>query len=153
LVKLFAFEEDFSLYDRLLEKGIRIKRVLPCDTAALQEFIRDNFSKTWAYEVLPAIARGSCFVAVRGRDIVGFGCTEATARSFVGPCGTLDEVRGLGIYRALCQRCFRYLIEHGYKYAIVGLASHQVRSVHRDLADGQPIERSRGSYDDLLMRL
>ena len=153
LVKLFSFKEDHSLYDRLAEKGIRIKRVMPCDITPVQAFIRENFSGSWADEALPSILSGCCFIAVREKKILAFGCGEATANAYVGPCGTLEEARGLGLYRALCQRIFRYLIEHGYKYAFIGMAAPEVRGIHRDLADGEQIERSRGAYDDLLVRV
>lgn len=152
LVKLFQFKEDFSLYDRLLEKGIRIKRVLPCDITPVQKFIEENFSRSWADEALPAIMKGSCFIAVREKEILAFGCVDATARAFIGPCGTREDARGLGLYRALSQRCYRYLIEHGYQYAIVGMAAYTVRGIHRDLGDATVIEGSRGSYDNLLVR-
>ena len=152
LVKLYTFKEDFGLYDRLLEKGIKIKRALACDTPEVKKFVSDNFSGKWADEAVPAIMKGSCFIAVHGRDIIAFGCADATARAYIGPGGTLEEYGGLGLYRALIQRCYRYLIEHGYKYAIVGMASYKVRGVHKDLGDGEPIEGSRGAYDDLLIR-
>lgn len=153
LVRLNSFKEDHSLYDRLLEQGIRIKRVMSCDITPVQEFIRDNFSKGWADEVLPAILNGSCFIAVRGREILAFGCAEATAKGFIGPAGTLAEVRRMGISRAIFQRCFRYLIEQGYKYAVVGMAEIPVRNMMKKMADAEPIERSRCSYDDLLVRV
>ena len=152
LVKLFKFKEDFSLYDRLLEKGIRIKRALPCDITPVQKFIEENFSRGWADEALPAIMKGSCFIAVREKEILAFGCVDATARAFIGPCGTREDARGLGLYRALSQRCYRYLIEHGFQYAIVGMAAYTVRGIHRELGDATVIEGSRGSYDNLLVR-
>ena len=136
----------------LLEKGIRIKRTLPCDITPVQKFIEENFSRGWADEALPAIMKGSCFIAVREKEILAFGCVDATARAFIGPCGTREDARGLGLYRALSQRCYRYLIEHGYQYAIVGMAAYTVRGIHRDLGDATVIEGSRGSYDNLLVR-
>ena len=152
LVKLFYFKEDYSLYDRLEEKGIRIKRAISCDITPIQKFIEENFSKSWADEALPAIINGSCFIAVQGTKIVAFGCADATANAYIGPCGTAKEARGMGLYRALAQRCYRYLIEQGYRYGIVGMAAPTVLGIHRDLGDAMVIERSRGAYDDLLIR-
>ena len=152
LVKLFKFKEDYSLYDRLLGKGIRIKRVTPCDVTPVQNFIEENFSRGWADEALPAIMSGSCFIAVRGKEILAFACADAIARSYIGPCGTREDARGLGLYRALSQRCYRFLIEHGYQYAIVSKAPYTVRGIHRDLGDATIIEGSRGAYDNLLER-
>ena len=58
LVRLNSFKEDYGLYDRLLEQGIRIKRVMSCDIGPVQDFIRNNFAGGWADEVLPAILNG-----------------------------------------------------------------------------------------------
>jgi LmbE family N-acetylglucosaminyl deacetylase len=153
LVRLNSFKEDYGLYDRLLEQGIRIKRVMSCDIGPVQDFIRNNFAGGWADEVLPAILNGSCFIAVRGREIVAFGCADATAKGYVGPAGTLEEVRRMGISRAIFQRCFRYLIEQGYKYAIVGMPADPIKNMMVKMADANPIERSRCAYDDLLVRV
>ena len=83
---------------------------------------------------------------------MAFGCAEATAKAYIGPCGTLKEARGMGLYRALSQRCYRHLAEQGYRYAIVGMAAPTVLKIHQDLGDAQIIERSRGAYDNLLIR-
>ena len=152
LVKLFAFKEDFSLYDRLLEKGIRIKCAMPCDITPIHDFIEKNFTRGWADEALPAIMKRSCYIAVQGKEILAFGCAEATAKCYIEPCGTAEKARGLGLYRALSQRCYRHLIEQGYMYAIVGMAAPTVIGIHRDLGDAMVIERSRGAYNDLLVR-
>lgn len=37
-------------------------------------------------------------------------------------------------------------------YAIIGMAAPTVIGIHRDLGDAMKIERSRGAYDDLLVR-
>ena len=152
LVKLFAFKEDYGLYERLEEKGIRIKTVIPCDITPVYDFIKENFSRGWADEALPAMMSGTCYIAVKGKKIIAFGCAEATAKAYIGPCGTSVEARGMGLYRALSQRCYRHLIEQGYKYAIVGMAAPTVWKIHKDLGDAQRIERSRGAYDNLLVR-
>ena len=152
LVKLFEFKEDYSLYDRLLEKGIRIKTVIPCDITPVYDFIKDNFSRGWADEALPAMMNGTCYIAVKGKQIVAFGCAEATAKAYIGPCGTAVEARGMGLYRALSQRCYRHLIEQGYRYAIVGMAAPTVIGIHKDLGDAIVIQNSRGAYNNLLVR-
>ncbi len=153
LVKLNSFKEDNSLYDRLLEQGIRIKRAMSCDTTHVQEFIRDNFGRSWADEVMPSIINGGCFIAVRGKEIVAFACAEATAKGFVGPGGTLPQFRRMGICRALFQRCLRYMLEHGYKYAVIGMPDKVIRNMAYKVTDAEPIKRSRCSYDDLLSRV
>jgi|GEM_PF-373553 len=153
LMKLHRFKEDFSLYEKLEEQGIRIKRVIPCDINEVHSHIGDNFSKKWADEALPAMMNGTCYIAVKGRKIIAFGCGDATAPAYIGPCGTLEEARGLGLYRALVSRILRQMKEKGYRYAIVGMAAPGVVKILKDLADGQEIEGSRGAYDDLLIRL
>ena len=152
LLKLFRFKEDHSLYEKLEEQGIRIKCVMSCDITPVYEFIRDNFARAWADEALPSMLEGGCYIAVKDKKILAFGCAEATGKNFFGPCGTLKEAQGLGLYRAIAQRAFRHLKEKGYRYAISGMTAPRVRSTLRDLADAQDIERSEGSYDDLLMR-
>ena len=153
LMKLHKFKEDFGLYERLEEQGIRIKCVIPCDITPVYEFIKENFTRAWADEALPAMMNGSCYIAVKGRKIIAFGCGEATAKCYMGPSGTLEEARGLGIYRAIVQRILRQMKEKGYRYAIAGMAGPAVKNILRDLADGQEIIDSKGAYDDLLIRL
>ncbi|MBQ6318874.1 MAG: PIG-L family deacetylase [Lachnospiraceae bacterium] len=150
LIKLNSFKEDHGIYDRLLEQGIQIKRAMPCDLAPLQEFIRDNFGKSWADEILPAVINGSCFIAVRDKKIVGFNCAQATAKGFVGPAGTLSSVRRMGIHRALLQRCLRYMIEHNYRYAVAGMPTDFVFDLINQVADVQVISNSSSSYMDLI---
>jgi LmbE family N-acetylglucosaminyl deacetylase len=153
LMKLHKFKEDFGLYERLEEQGIRIKCVIPCDITPVHDFIEENFTKAWADEALPAMMNGTCYIAVKGRKIIAFGCGDATAKCYVGPCGTLEEARGLGLYRAIVQRILRQIKEKGYRYAIVGMAAPAVKGILKDLADGQDIIDSKGSYDDLLIRI
>ena len=150
--KLYEFNEDFGLYERLKEQGISIKCVMPCDITPVYDFIKDNFARAWADEALPAMISGGCYIAVRDRKILAFGCAEATGKNYAGPCGTLKDARGLGLYRAIMQRVLRHMKEKGYRYAIGGMVIPEVKNTLKSIAPFVEIEGSRGSYDDLLSR-
>ncbi len=150
LIKLNTFKEDYGLYDRLLEQGIRIKRVMPCDLGPLQEFVRENFADSWADEILPAVINGSCFIAERDRKILAFGCAEATAKGYLGPAGTLPGVRRTGICKALLQRSLRYMIEQNYRYAVAGMPIDPIWDMVNQVADAEVIKDSSCAYMDKL---
>ena len=62
----------------------------------------------------------SCFIATRGKEILGYACYDATAPDFFGPTSVLDTERGKGIGRALLLRCLAAMRAEGYGYAIIG---------------------------------
>ena len=152
IIKLYTLREDPSLEDSLKEKGIRIKRVMPADYLQVLKFIRDSFHPAWASEALAAMTNGACFVAVRDKKLLAFGCAGANAPDYAGPGGTIPEARGLGINRALVQKSFRYLKDQGFRYAVSGSVSpDEIRIVER-VADVIVVEGSKGAYDDLIRR-
>lgn len=125
LVKLYDLKDDPNLYVRLLEDGVRIIRVLPPDCGKVVDFVRRNFSDGWANECRASFFNHpmSCYIAVRGKEIVGFACYDATAKDFFGPTGVLESERGKGIGKALLLKCLFSMKEEGYAYAIIGWVS------------------------------
>ena len=60
------------------------------------------------------------FVAVRGRQLVGFGCHGVNRRSWFGPLGTAPGERSGGIGEALLRRCLDDLAAAGVQQAEIG---------------------------------
>ena len=104
--------------------GIVIRRAQPFEITRVRSFIEDNFSVAWADEVSVGFACKpvSIYLAIVERNIVGFGAYECTRRSFFGPTGVSENMRGRGIGKALLLACLWGLRELGYVYAIIGHA-------------------------------
>lgn len=62
----------------------------------------------------------TCYIATRGKQILGYACYNATAPDFFGPTAVAEAERGKGIGRALLLRSLASLREEGYGYAIIG---------------------------------
>jgi ribosomal protein S18 acetylase RimI-like enzyme len=124
LVRLYDLQEDKSLFDKLASEGISIKRALPPDRYEILEFIKKNFTagKAWAGECEVALSRipVSCYIAVKNKEIVGFGCYDATAKGYFGPTGVIESCRNKGIGKALLVKCLVSMREDGYGYGIIG---------------------------------
>ena len=85
------------------------------------DWIGKTFEPAWAVEAEIAFTRQpvSCFLALKGTQILGFACHEATCRNFFGPTGVTDAARGLGIGRALLLEALWDQGNQGYAYAII----------------------------------
>ena len=101
---------------------VRILRALPPDRERILSWVRERFGPGWAGECAVALSAqpGTCFVAQRAGQIVGFACYDATARGFFGPIGVEKDQRGSGIGRELLIRCLGAMEEAGYGYAVIG---------------------------------
>ena len=148
LIKLYSLKDDPEVFRRIEENGLKIKRVIPMDTTKVYEFIRDKFAQAWADECLPSIINGDCYVAVRGREIVGFQTVETPAKGLVGPIGVLPEERRNGIARALSLNGLKAMRAKGYKYAVAGMTHPRSVPMLKSIADIVLIPDSSGSYDD-----
>lgn len=62
----------------------------------------------------------SMYIAVRGREILGYACYDATAPDFFGPTRVSVEEQGKGIGRELLLACLESMREEGYAYAVIG---------------------------------
>ncbi len=122
LVKLYPLPQDAALVKTLREKGVVIKKALAPDMGKVIEFTKAHGHPGWADEIAVAFARQpvGCYIAVKERRIIGFGCYEATARGFFGPTLVAQSERRQGIGKALLLACLSSLREMGYAYAIIG---------------------------------
>ncbi len=122
LVKLYPLPQDAALTESLRTKGIAIKKALAPDRSKVIAFVRGQGHDSWADEIEAAFANQpvSCYIAVKEKRIIGFGCYEATARGFFGPTLVMEQERRQGIGKALLLACLFSLREMGYAYAIIG---------------------------------
>lgn len=103
-------------------EGVQIRRALPPDKFRIVEWVRAHSGPNAAGEcdVCFAHAPVSCFIATRGKDILGYACYDATAPDFFGPTRVLDEEQGKGIGKALLLHCLHAMRAEGYVYAVIG---------------------------------
>jgi GNAT superfamily N-acetyltransferase len=116
-----------SLEPLLLEmdtSGIVIRRARPFEIAPVRSFIENNFSLAWADEVSVGFASKpvSVYIATMDQAIAGFAAYECTRRSFFGPMGVAENLRGRDIGKALLLASLWGLRELGYVYGIIGRA-------------------------------
>lgn len=132
-------------------EGVQIRRALPPDKLRIVEWVRTHSGPSAAGEcdVCFAHAPVSCFIATRGKDILGYACYDATAPDFFGPTRMLDEEQGKGIGKALLLRCLHAMRAEGYVYAIIGGVGPQ--DFYRKTVNATLIEDSTpGIYADFL---
>lgn len=122
LVKLYNTVENNKLITDLNEKGIEIKRALSPNKHLILEYIKNTYGEGWASECDVAFSNKpiSCFIAVKDKTIIGFGCYDATAPNYFGPMGVSEEFRGMGIGKVILNKCLLSMKDDGYGYAIIG---------------------------------
>ncbi len=103
-------------------EDVKIKRAFIGDKEAILEFVRENFQKSWVYEVEYALMQspGKCFIATENGKILGFACYDAAAKGFFGPIGVLSSERKRKLGKVLLLRTLEAMKEFGYGYAIIG---------------------------------
>lgn len=108
----------------LAEAKIIVRRAQPFELTPVHTFIEREFQRSWADEVSVGFANKpvSIFIATREDAIVGFAAYECTRRSFFGPTGVVDDVRGRGVGKALLLAGLWGLRDLGYVYGIIGHA-------------------------------
>lgn len=121
IVKLYNLEDSYD-FPKLKENNINIIRPLSPDNEAVLNFIKTNFSASWASETAVALNQpfATCFIAVKDKKIIGFAAFEATGKAFFGPTGVDPTYRGLGVGTALLLKSLLGLRDLGYTYAIIG---------------------------------
>ena len=152
LVKLYDLPDTTALEARVASNGIRIKRAISGDKRAIVEFVRQNFPESWANECEVAFSflPARCFIAVKGKEIVGFACYEVVVRNYFGPTGVLPEHRGAGAGALLLTRALHAMRDDGYAYCIIGWAEEAVKFYER-WANAVVIPDSfPGAYKDIL---
>lgn len=122
LVKLYDLHQYDDGLAALEKEGVTIKSVMAPNLTPVRDWITQHFSLGWADEATNAILStpSRCFVAVRGTQILGFACYDATARAFFGPTGVDENERGKGIGKALLMHTLRAMYGEGYVYAVIG---------------------------------
>jgi len=122
LVKLYDLPDSTQLIVNLRACGIKIRRSLSPEKHLVVDWIRKEFSQSWANQCEIAFTNKppSCFIAVENETVVGFACHDATCKNFFGPTGVSESARGRGIGRALLFASLHAMAEQGYAYAIIG---------------------------------
>lgn len=122
LVKLYTLPPIAPVLDDQTARGIVIRRALPPEKHLVLPWIEERFSQYWVSETDRAFSQTpvSCFLAVEGEQLLGFGCYDATAKGFFGPTGVSEEARGKGTGKALLLACLHDMQAQGYGYAIIG---------------------------------
>ncbi len=103
---------------------IIVRRAQPFEITPALEFIEREFSVAWADEISVGFANKpvSVYLAIAEEEIVGFAAYECTRRSFFGPTGIAEGMRGRGIGKTLLLASLWGLREMGYVYGIIGRA-------------------------------
>lgn len=103
------------------DNGLSIRRALSPDREKTLAFVRAHWSG-WESECACAFAQQppTCFLALRGKELAGFACYDATARGYFGPIGVCPEHKGGGVGRRLLYAALAAMREEGYGYAVIG---------------------------------
>lgn len=121
LVRLYDLPEVASTA-KVEAAGIVIRRALPPERHVVTDWVLKHFYPAWVSEVETAMSQHpvTCWLAVKGADLLGFACHDATAKGFFGPTGVDDAARGQGVGEALLFATLRGMREAGYGYAVIG---------------------------------
>ena len=142
LVKLY--ELDFSEFQKeKYGKVVSIIRALSPDKSKVLKFVKDNFNENWVNECEKAFSNNpiSCFIAVKEKNVIGFGCYDATARGFFGPTGIREDYRNNGIGKNILMSCLLDMWDHDYGYAIIGWANN-AKGFYEKTVHAKEIENS-----------
>lgn len=124
LVKLYELKDDSHFMAEMEKKGVLIRKPMGPEKALVVNWVREQFGEGWASETDTALGNrpGSCFIAITGEQLVGFGCYDATYLGFFGPTGVAESQRGRGVGKALLLACLFDMKSKGYAYAVIGSA-------------------------------
>lgn len=150
LVKLYELPEDAALAAPK-DESVQIRRAMAPDKLRVMEWVKEHSGRSAAGECDVCFSHTpiSCFLATRGKQILGYACYDATAPDFFGPTRVLDEEQGGGIGKALLLRSLAAMRAEGYAYAIIGGVGPQefyVKCVGATLIPGS----TPGVYRDFL---
>ncbi len=100
---------------------IRIKRAMICDMPRILQWVREELdSASWVPECEKAILQGTCFIAAKDGEILGFSCYDSTALDYFGPIGVAKGSRDTGVGKILLLKTLHAMREKGYAYAVIG---------------------------------
>ena len=122
MIKLYELEDDWRFLSKQQVLGIRLRKPIGPEKHGIIAWVADHFGAGWASETDVALCNkpGTCFVAVKDTNIIGFACYDATALGFFGPIGVVKSHRRKGTGTALMTACLLDMKLKGYGYAIVG---------------------------------
>lgn len=125
LCSLLHLPKMDPVLEKLRAQGVTIRRPNPWEQTKLREFVVKHFSQGWADEISVAFSHQpvTCFIALQGKEIVGFAGYECTRRNFFGPTGVAPEHERRGIGKALLLAALHGLQDLGYVYGVIGSAS------------------------------
>ena len=153
LVKLYPLPTAPGLEESLRAKGVTIKKALAPDMSKIIAFTEENGHPGWADEIRVCFANqpASCYIAVKDKQIVGFGCYESTARGFFGPTLVAESARRQGIGKLLLLKCLESLRELGYAYAFIGWPAEDAIHFYQVATGGMMIpDEGHGVYSRLI---
>ena len=153
LVKLYNIPYSHDIEENLSKSGIRIKKALAPDRSRIIAFSRTCAKDDYSDEVQAAFSNNpiTCYIATRGKEIMGFACYEATARNFFGPMAVLESKRKKGVGKALLLKALESMRELGYAYAIIGWPANSAVSFYKKCVDAIMIdEKSPGVYKRMI---
>ena len=121
LVKLYELPPAAPGAASLRAEGIVCRRAESFERSTTLAFVKAHFPH-WGDELLGSYAHlpPTVFVAMRGAELLGFACYNATRPNYFGPTGVLETERGKGIGRVLLLQSLEALAADGYAYAIIG---------------------------------
>jgi GNAT superfamily N-acetyltransferase len=121
LVRLYALPPLDAALAALDAHGVQVRRALVPEKPRVLAWMEQHFA-AWAPEVEATYARlpVTCFIALRGQDLLGFACYDGICRNFFGPTAVLESGRGRGIGRALLLAALHAQRAQGYAYSIIG---------------------------------
>ena len=153
LVKLYPLPTAPGLQEALRAKGITIKKALAPDMSKIIAFTEENGHPGWADELRVCFSNQpvSCYIAVKDKQVIGFGCYEATARGFFGPTLVAESARHQGVGKALLLACLASLRELGYAYAFIGWPDPDAIHFYQEATGGMMIpDEGHGVYSRMV---
>ncbi len=153
LVKLYNIPDSHDTEKKLAEEGIRIKKALAPDRSKIIQFSKTCAKEDYSDEVTATFSNNpiTCYIATKGKKVIGFACYEATARDFFGPMAVLETERKKGIGRALLLKSLESMRELGYAYAIIGWPAKSAVDFYIKCVDAVMIEEnSSGIYKRMI---
>ncbi len=152
LVKLYDLPDPKHTIERLMDKGIKIRRAMAYEKFQIVDWVRNTFGLPWAGECDVAFSNHpvSCYIATSQNAVVAFACYDSTCKNFFGPLGVSKNFQRQGVGTVLLLRCLHAMAENGYAYAIIG-DSDNVSEFYSSVVETIEIEDSSpGIYIDRL---
>ena len=124
LVRLYDLPKSDDLYRQVEESGVILRRPGAYEKHLVVEFIREHFSPKWVSEFEIACSRQpiSCFIATKDKKVLGFACYETSGKGYFGPTGVAEELRGLGMGKALLFKALEALHADGYALSLIHIS-------------------------------